>query len=398
MEESYRDGKPNAPYPGERAPLRGLRSAESLRPMLGPLAFAGLLVPTTLVAQGTPCVSRRAGSVPGAYAATVARERMLVCERLATRIPGVQLAVAVNGKLVWSEGFGYTDAARKRPVTRETQFRIGSVSKPLTATAVALLYEQGKLDLDAPVQRYVPTFPEKGYPITTRQLGGHLAGIRHYEGQEFFSNRHYATVLDGLKIFQDDSLLFPPGTRFSYSSYAWNLVSAVVEGASGDDFPHYMSMHVLRPLGLTHTAPDRSDSLIPGRTQPYDRDSAGSYHIAPAVDLSYKWAGGGFLSTAEDLVKFGSALLDPGLLKPETLDLLFTSQRTIAGEETGYGIGFFLTTDSLGHRWAFHGGGAVGGTAAFGLDRDSRVVVAILTNLSNAPLEPAQEIEAAFDR
>jgi len=366
--------------------------------MLGRLAFASLLVPIALGAQGTPCSSRRAGSVPAAYAATVARERTLVCERLATRIPGVQVAVAVNGKLVWSEGFGYADAERKRPVSRETQFRIGSVSKPLTATAVALLYEQGKLDLDAPLQRYVPSFPDKGYPITTRQLTGHLAGIRHYKEQEFFSNRHYATVLDGLTIFQDDSLLFPPGTRFSYSSYAWNLVSAVLEGASGDNFVHYISAHVFRPLGLTHTAPDRVDSLLPGRTQFYHRDSAGTLHIAPAVDNSYKWAGGGFVSTAEDLVQFGSALLDPGFLKRETLDVMFTSQRTNAGTETGYGIGWFLRTDSLGHRWAFHGGSAVGGTAVLSVDRDSRVVVAILTNLSDAPLDPAQEIQAAFDR
>src|SRR6266567_9241007 len=361
-----------------------------------------VLISTILRGSGSTqepvCVSRRAGSVPAAYAATVARERTLVCERLATRIPGVQVAVAVNGRLVWSEGFGFADAERKKPVTRETQFRIGSVSKPLTATAVALLYEQRKLDLDAPVQRYVPSFPDKGYPITTRQLTGHLAGIRHYKGEEFLLNRRFATVLDGLTIFQDDSLLFLPGTRFSYSSYAWNLVSAVVEGASGDNFPHYMSAHVFRPLGLTHTAPDRADSLIPGRTQFYDRDSAGRYHIAPPVDNSYKWAGGGFVSTAEDLVKFGSALLEPGLLQPEALDLLFTSQRTSAGEQTGYGVGWFLRTDSLGHRWAFHGGGSVGGTTVFGLDRDSRVVVAILTNLSDAPLDPAQEIEAAFDR
>src|SRR5437870_8964971 len=132
-------------------------------------------------AQQGACVSKRAGSVPAAFAAIVARERRLVCERLATRIPGVQVAVAVNGKLVWSEWFRYADAARKRPVTHETQFRIGSVSKPLAATSVALLYEQGKLDLDAPVQRYVPSFPDKGYPISTRQLTGHLAGIRHYK-------------------------------------------------------------------------------------------------------------------------------------------------------------------------------------------------------------------------
>ncbi|HXL08084.1 MAG TPA: serine hydrolase domain-containing protein [Gemmatimonadales bacterium] len=347
--------------------------------------------------HAAPCVSRRAGAVPAAYRETVTRMRTLVCERLSSHIPGVQVAVAIDGTLVWSEGFGYADAARKRPVTRATQFRIGSVSKPLTAAAVALLYEQGKLDLDAPVQRYVPTFPDKGYPITTRQLTGHLAGIRHYKDREFFLNRHFATVRDGLAIFQDDSLLFPPGTRFSYSSYGWNLVSAVVEGAAVEDFLTYISAHVFRPLGLTHTAPDRADSIIPDRTQFYDADSTGAYHVAPPVDNSYKWAGGGVVSTAEDLVKFGSALLEPGFLRRETLDLLFTSQRTSAGEETGYGIGWFVRTDSLGHRWAFHGGSAVGGTAVFGLDRDSHVVVALLTNLSDAPVEPAQEIETAFD-
>src|SRR5256885_15576341 len=154
--------------------------AVTIRRMVG-----GVLIPAALVrasgAQAAPCVSNRAGSVPAAYAAIVARERTLVCERLATHIPGVQVAVAVNGRLVWSEGFGYADAERQRPVTRETQFRIGSVSKPLTATAVALLYEQRKLDLDAAVQRYVPSFPDKGYPVTTRQLAGHLAGIRSEE-------------------------------------------------------------------------------------------------------------------------------------------------------------------------------------------------------------------------
>ncbi len=348
--------------------------------------------------QTAPCVSRRAGSVPAAYRETVARMRTLVCERLSSHIPGVQVAVAIDGTLVWSEGFGYADAARRRPVTRATQFRIGSVSKPLTAAAVALLYEQGKLDLDAPIQRYVPTFPEKGYPITTRQLAGHLAGIRHYRDREFFQTRHFATVRDGLAIFQDDSLLFPPGTRFSYSSYGWNLVSAVVEGVAGEDFLPYISAHVFRSLGLTHTAPDRTDSVIPDRTQFYDADSSGASHVAPPVDNSYKWAGGGFVSTAEDLVKFGSALLAPGFLRRETLDLLFTSQRTSTGEETGYGIGWFVRTDSSGHHWAFHGGSAVGGTAVFGLDRDAHVVVAVLTNLSDAPVEPAQEIEAAFER
>ncbi len=345
-----------------------------------------------------PCPSRSGASVPAAYADVVARARTLVCERLAPRVPGLQVAVAVDGRLVWSEAFGYADLERRRPVSRETQFRIGSVSKPLTAAAVAQLYEQGELDLDAPVQRYVASFPAKRYPITTRELAGHLAGIRHYRDQEFLLNRHFAGVVDGLSIFEDDSLLFPPGTKFSYSSYGWNLVSAVVEGASGEGFLPYMSEHVFRPLGMTHTAPDRVDSVVPHRTQFYDRDSTGHFTIAPPVDNSYKWAGGGFLSTAEDLVKFGSALLAEGFLKAETLTLLFTTQRTSAGEPTGYGIGWFVGSDSLGHRRVFHGGGSVGGTAAFGVDRDSRVVVAILTNLTEAPLDSGSGIPALFDR
>jgi len=335
---------------------------------------------------------------PAAYAAAVARARAIVCDRLAGKIPGLQVAVAVGGKLVWSEAFGYADLAREVPVTAETQFRIGSVSKPLTAAAVALLYEQGKLDLDAPVQRYVPSFPDKGYPITTRQLAGHLAGIRHYRGDEFLRNRHFDTVLEGLAIFQGDSLLFPPGTKFSYSSYGWNLISAVVEGAAGQDFLTYVSRNVLRPLGLTHTAPDRVDSLIPNRTRFYERGADSGFVPAPPVDNSYKWAGGGFLSTAEDLVRFGSALLEPGFLKAATLELLFTSQKTSAGEPTGYGVGWFVATDGRGHRWVSHGGSSVGGTAAFGVDRDSRVVIAITSNLTGAPLEAGKEIQALFDR
>lgn len=371
-----------------------------MRRLLLALALSGSLglTPASPAPTAVPCISRRAHGVPAGYADAVARARTVVCERLVPALPGVQVAVAVDGRLVWSEAFGYADVERRIPVTAESQFRIGSVSKPLTAAAVALLYEQGNLDLDAPVQTYVPTFPRKAYPITTRELAGHLAGIRHYREGEFLLNRHFNTVLDGLSIFADDSLLFPPGTRFAYSSYGFNLIAAVIEGASGEPFLRYMSDRVFRPLGMSRTAPDRVDSVLPHRTGFYDRDSAGRFTVSPPVDNSYKWAGGGFVSTAEDLVKFGSALLQPGLLKLETLELLFTSQRTTAGETTGYGIGWFVADDSLHHRRVFHGGGAVGGTAAFGVDRDSRVVVAILTNLTSAPLDPGNQIWPIFDR
>src|SRR3989441_2515478 len=332
------------------------------------------------------------------YSKAEEHARAVAKELLGRGIPGLAVAVAVDGRIVYSEGFGFADLEERVPVWPTTKFRIGSVSKPLTAVALVQLVEQRKLDLDAPVQKYVPSFPDKGAPITTRMLAGHLGGIRHYKDDENLSAKHYNNVLEGLKIFKDDPLVAPPGTKFSYSSYGFNLLSAVVQGASGQDFLSYMHEHVFEPLGLRSTVEDRPAEIIEQRARFYTQPKDQHVLNAPFVDNSYKWAGGGFLSSAEDLVRFGSALLQPGFLKPGTLDLLFTSQRTSAGEETGYGIGWFLRTDSLGHRWAFHGGGSVGGTAAFGLDRNSRVVVAILANLSNAPLDAAQQIEAAFDR
>jgi len=356
-------------------------------------------VPVVLFLLQATCVSPPATlpRVAEQWAAARARAHAIACEKLAPNIPGFAIAVAVNGLLVWSEAFGYADLEAKRRTTPATQFRIGSVSKPLTADAVAQLYESGRLDLDTPVQRYVPSFPDKGAPITTRELGGHLGGIRHYKGDEFTLNQRFPTVTAGLAVFQNDPLIAPPGTRFSYSSYGFNLIGAAVEGASGEQFLVYMSRHVFKPLGMTSTAPDKNDSLIPNRTRFYDRTEAGQFVPSPTVDNSYKWAGGGFLSTAEDLVRFGSAHLQPGYLKAATLELLFTPQHTTSGEATPYGIGWFLTTDTLGHRTAYHGGGSVGGTTMFGIDRDSRVVIALVTNVTDARLNAGQEIRLVFD-
>ncbi len=354
-------------------------------------------VARTAPGQATGSCTTTAFVAESRYQTAIATAQRLVCDSLAPKIPGLQVAVAVDGKLVWSAAFGYADVARHARVTRTTMFRIGSVSKPLTSIAVAQLVLDGRLELDAPVQRYVPSFPQKPWPVTTRELAGHLAGIRHYQGNEFLLNTPYPSVTAGLAIFENDSLLFEPGTRFSYSSYGFNLVSAVVEGASGESFLAYMGGHVIRPLGLAHTAPDRVDSLIPDRTTFYDTDTLhGGFQIAAPVDNSYKWGGGGFLSSAEDLVRFASALEQPGFLPQSALDLLFTSQKTRGGQPTGYGVGWFVRTDSLGHRRVFHGGGSVGGTTAFGIDRDAHVAFALTSNLTDAPLEPAARILPLF--
>jgi serine beta-lactamase-like protein LACTB len=295
--------------------------------------------------------------------------------------PGASICVVRGGQVVWSHAFGFADLEQNVPATTETRFRIGSVSKSLTSVAIGRLVQDGQLDLDSPVQRYAPRFPVKRYPITVRQVAGHLAGIRHYLTNEFENREHYGTVNEGLTIFAADSLLFPPGTDYSYSSYGYNLLGAVIEGASGRPYRAYMHDVVLSPAGMRHTSPEHPDSIIPHRGRYYTRaDSTGPIVNALYVDNTYKWPSGGYLSTAEDLARFGDRLLRGQLLRPETVELLWTSMRTSNGTLTEYGIGWTVERDSVGRRRVRHSGGSVGGTAHLIIYPDERLVVAVLVN------------------
>ena len=183
-------------------------------------------------ASGSP-TEQPAPSSPSMPEAVRAVERFITDTMRILGAPGASICVMRDGAVVWSRAFGFADLEQSVPATTETRFRIGSVSKSLTSVAIGRLVQDGQLDLDAPVQRYVPGFPVKRYPITVRQVAGHLAGIRHYATGEFENREHYATVTEGLAIFAADSLLFEPGTQFSYSSYGYNLLGAVIEGAWG---------------------------------------------------------------------------------------------------------------------------------------------------------------------
>jgi serine beta-lactamase-like protein LACTB, mitochondrial len=306
--------------------------------------------------------------------------------RLKTGSPGLSAAVAVDGRVVWREGFGLADVENRVPVWPESKFRIGSLSKLITAAAVARLVEAGKLDLDAPIQRYVPSFPDKGALITPRLLAGHLAGIRHYVAADFQRPlKSYEHLADALEIFAKDPLVAPPGSKYAYSSYGFNLLGIAVESAAGTDFLTAVDDLVLRPLDLRNTMADRPAAIVERRVRFYARDGEGALRNERPIDSSSKWPSGGFLSTAPDLVRFASAHLDGStFLRPETRALLFTSQRTTAGEETGVGIAWRIGRDAQGRRILHHGGAIEGGRAFLLLYPDQKVAVALLANLTFA--------------
>lgn len=363
----------------------------------------GLVTLLTVACAAFPAAGQATARMPAptaaAYAQAVDQARERVQAAIAQRnLPGVSVAVGLDGEIVWAEGFGWADLEQRVPVTPLTRFRIGSASKPLTAAAVGLLYEAGRIDLDAPVQQYVPSFPAKRWPISTRQLMGHIAGVRHYRGEaEVLSSQHYDDVLDGLEIFAADSLLFRPGTDYSYSSYGWNLVGAVVQAAAGEAFLEFMRGEVFAPAGMSHTAPDDVSRIVPYRASFYARDTDGLLRNASYVDQSNKWPSGGFLSTPSDLVRFGFAMLDHGLLEPETVELLWTPLRLESGESTGYGLGWFIR-ELEGRPVIGHGGSSIGGRTSFFIFPEERMVVAVTSNATEAETTPiAFALAGLFD-
>lgn len=356
-----------------------------------------------------------------ARADAVARGRQLVADFMTRRgVPGAAVAVSVDGRLVWSEGFGLADVEQGVPVTTATRFRSGSTAKPMSMAAAAVLHDQGKLDFDTPVQTLVPTFPRKGAtPITFRMLANMLGGLRHYRlgSDDFFSPIRYDDVLQYVDTFKDEPLVAEPGTKFLYSSPGTNLQGAMTQAAGGKPFPDLVQELVFGPLGMVHTTADRNEEIIPGRTRYYERTggertyrirrtswgaegqppSRGVLLNAPYTDNSNKFPSGGYMTTPEDLVKFGQAHLRPGFLKAETLRELFTEGRTKDGKGTGYGMNWFLGKDAAGRTLRWHSGSSVGGNSILLVYPDQKLVLAMQTNLTDSEMEGLpRELAALF--
>ncbi len=304
-------------------------------------------------------------------------------------LPGLSLAVGMAGDIVWAEGFGWADIDAQRPVTPKTLFRGDGVAMPMTATAVGLLHERGLLDLDAPVRDYVASFPDKEWSVTTRQLMGHVAGVRHppFDEELLYMRNHCESVLDGLELFADDPLRFAPGTRYQYSSYGWTLVGAVVEAVAGEPFLDFMQREVYDPSKMRDTVFD--DVLRPAaqRTHFYWPFGGGSgVEDAADGDTSCLQGAGALLSTPSDVVRFGLASLDGRLLRPETLDLLQTPLELESGESTEYGLGWFVPSAPLGPEVKMtvfgHSGPSVGGFTSLLTLPEHGIVVAVTTNVT----------------
>jgi CubicO group peptidase (beta-lactamase class C family) len=313
-------------------------------------------------------------------------ERLIAEEMARQEIPGLSVAVVVEGELRGSRGYGFADLENFVPAKASTVYRLASISKPITAVAALQLAEGGKLDLDADIRKYVPSFPEKPWPVTARQLLGHLGGIRHYRGsEEVASTRRYAGVTEALAIFRDDPLLQEPGTKYTYTTYGYNLLGGAVESAAGMKFMDYLRERIFRPAGMDRIRDDDQQALIPNRAQGYRKTPEGDLRNSILADVSNKIPGGGLCSTVEDLARFAIAVQKGTLLSAESTERMFTRQKTKDGQETRYGLGWSID-ERDGRKEVTHGGGQPRVATFLYMLPQERCAVALMTNLEGARL------------
>lgn len=354
--------------------------SRSLSLLVAVEAAATLLVTRPAVAQS--------GS-PGGLDAAI--EQASVAARLLTtngrvQIPGLSVAVLVDGDLVWSEAFGYADLELRAPATRSSRFRIASISKTFTGALVTRLAASGRIDLDARVRSIDPDLPGHYDGVTVRQLARHTAGVRSYATGEVAVPDHYETLEEALQVFIDDPLLFEPGESYAYSTYGYTLLGHVIEVATGELYADLLRRHVLEPLGLTTVALDHRYFVRADRAKHYEWSREYGVTNAQPLDNSVKYPGGGLIASAEDVARFGAAVAYPGFLSEEARTAMLAPTVLPNGDGVSYAMGWALSEDGRGRRVFGHSGTQPGTRSQMYVWAEAGVAVAALSNLSNGPL------------
>lgn len=292
--------------------------------------------------------------------------------------PGLTAAVAIDNQLVWTGQSGFADIKRKKPMTNDSLFRIGSTSKALTSAGLARLVQRGHLNLDTPLSEVYTALPNPHWAeITPRQLASHMAGLPHYgqnsdlEGllASMYLNKAVNNVHSAVALFDESRLLAKPGERFSYASWGTVLLSDVIQQRAGMSYQQWMQEQVFSPLKLTATMNEAQAKDAANLVTFYYLFPQAQQTFKPwrQVDLSARLAAGGWVSTSRDLALFGQGFMRDDFIKPEIRGEFWTPQRLNNGEinEQNYALGWRKSTLDLGEGIGevdyFHHGGVTKG-------------------------------------
>jgi D-alanyl-D-alanine carboxypeptidase len=342
----------------------------------------------------TPDEKALAASIDKAAAAAVA----------AGESPGLEVAVVKDGKAVLVKSYGSANLEQHVPVSNNSVFRIGSVTKQFTAAALLLLAEEGKVSLQDKLSKYYPNFP-RANDITLDEMLHHTSGIYNYTSAPNF-------VVDGMIHRSTDEMVefigklpklqdFEPGTNWSYSNSAYFILGGVVEKAAGAPLAEVFKTRFFTPLGMTHSALDDETEIVSGRASGYSGAAPGKFTNAAFISMSIPGGAGSVRSTATDLATWNAALFGGKVLKPASLAAMLTPGKLSSGENSSvamakmmaaagapaaaasakkeYGYALFLSQDE-GHRKIDHGGGIYGFSASLSEFPDDKTTVVVLSN------------------
>jgi serine beta-lactamase-like protein LACTB, mitochondrial len=302
-------------------------------------------------------------------------------------IPGGTFAIAKEGEIIYSEGFGTASKDLDVQVTRNTKFRIGEVSELFTSLIYQKLLESNTLHPDSAVQYYLPEFPEKEYRLSIGHLPYHTSGIREPNFEERDWRGLNISLQKGIENFKSDSLVAPSGIYQIPSIYNYNLLGAIMEKATGEHFPKLLAKYVTDTLGLENTLVDNPFVTIKGRSNYYDHNFVAQVVNATFRDMRYRSPSQGILSNAGDLVKFGNALLYSDYFTEEIKNRLFEPFILSNGLPAPMANGWMLMTDRSGRKIYGRSGSVSGGSAAILVYPEEKLVVACAINLTSATEE-----------
>ena len=305
----------------------------------------------------------------------------LVTETLArTGVPSASIAVVKDGALVYVKAYGDAKIEPKTPATTQMRYSIGSISKQITAAAILLLQEQGKLSLDDKVAKYIPDLT-RANEVTIRQLLSHTSGYQDYWPQDYVMKPMLEpiTARKLMDTWAKIPLDFEPGTKWQYSNTNYVIAGVIVEKVARMPFFQFLQQNIFKPLGMTSVMDVDQERLSESDPIGYVRYALGPLRVAPKEGKGWLFAAGQLAMTPEDLAKWNISIMERKLLKPASYIALGTESLLRDGLGTNYGLGVTVTS-ALNRRALSHGGGVSGFTSTNIVFPDDRVAVVVLTN------------------
>lgn len=304
---------------------------------------------------------------------------------LESQTAGVSAAYAINDTIVWQSAAGYADIKENKVFKTNTKTRMASIAKSMTALAIMQLWERSLLDLDAPIQTYIPEYPKQPTTqITTRHLLSHTSGISGYANNKERNNtRDFSSLTEALEVFKDRKLLFEPGTRYSYTTYGYTILGVIIERISNMAFEDYMQKHIWDKAAMADTGVARYGALSERTSKIYRRKGGkGQAKEGMETNLSDRIPGGGLYTTVTDMIKFGNAVINNVFVTSETFELM-RQHHSLEKERNGYGFGWFLYGSKPNEGAIIgHSGAQMGCSSQLWIVPEKKVVVIVLANTS----------------